>query len=155
MTKRFVMLDNDMLVDAFTPSPDTDIQKVGSSKSTVEALLEDSNVQLAITPLILYEFLRNPKSTKTQEELLAILNDFEQFEITRDVSVRAADIYVASVHQRNEDSQSPTLDKRQFDLLHYVVAEQNELEFITANTKDKERIERIIERMNEVKQNAS
>ena len=57
------------------------------------------------------------------EQMKAILNDFEEFDIRERDATFAAEVF------RKAKAQDMQLNKRQFDLFHCVCAELNELEF--------------------------
>ena len=87
---RFVLLDTNMLIGAF----DTDENNPDhlNSRKIVTELIEDSNVQIAITPLIRYEVLRGVKRI-SREKMQTVLNGFESFEINADIAYQSADIF--------------------------------------------------------------
>ena len=118
--KHLVLLDANLLIGAF----DHDEQNPAhvSSKEKVEELLLDENINIAISPLIRYEVLRGMKRTSIAQ-MQEILNDFEEFSITELEGNRAAEIYRAA------KAQNISLDKRIYDVFHFVIAEVNNLEF--------------------------
>ncbi|MCG3882052.1 PIN domain-containing protein [Psychrobacter submarinus] len=119
---KYVLLDANLLIGAF--DHDATNSKHIESKQIVEDLLLDDKVKIAITPLIRYEVLRGVRRVPT-EQMVEILNDFEEFEITDVEGNRASDIYrLALVKQQK-------LDKRSFDVFHYVVAEIRDLEWMS------------------------
>jgi len=117
---KYVLLDANLLIGAF--DHDATNSKHIESKQIVEDLLLDDKVKIAITPLIRYEVLRGVRRVPT-EQMVEILNDFEEFEITDVEGNRASDIYRLVKQQK--------LDKRSFDVFHYVVAEIRDLEWMS------------------------
>ncbi len=118
---RMVLLDTNMLIGAFDGDPDSDPVHAEAARR-MEALLLDPDVRLAISPLIRYEVLRKPSKISVAD-LEAILNNFEQFDIRENDARRSAEIY------RLASDKGQKIDKRQFDVFHYVCAELNGLEF--------------------------
>lgn len=117
---KYVLLDANLLIGAF--DHDTTNPKHIESKQIVESLLLDNNVKIAITPLIRYEVLRGVRRVP-RAQMVEILNDFEEFEITDVEGNRASDIYRIALTKHQK------LDKRSFDVFHYVVAEIRNLEW--------------------------
>ena len=118
---RMVLLDANMLIGAFDGDPDNNPVHA-EAKRRMEELLLDPDVRLATSPLIRYETLRNVKRISVAD-LEAILNDFEQFDTREKDARRSAEIY------RLARDKGQKIDKRQFDVFHYVCAELNGLEF--------------------------
>ncbi len=121
----YILLDANLLIGAFDHD-NTNIKHI-ESKKIVESLLLDDDVKIAITPLIRYEVLRGVRRVPV-EKMVAILNDFEEFEITDIEGNRASEIY------RSAFSQNQKLDKRSFDVFHYVVAEIRDLKWMSQDT---------------------
>ncbi len=122
LVSRYILLDANLLIGAF--DHDSENTKHIQSKQIVEALLLDDTVKIAITPLIRYEVLRGVRRVPT-EQMVEILNDFEEFEITDVEGNRASDIYRLALVNNQK------LDKRSFDVFHYVVAEIRNLEWMS------------------------
>lgn len=122
LVSKYILLDANLLIGAF--DHDATNSKHIESKQIVEALLLDDKVKIAITPLIRYEVLRGVRRVPTQQ-MVEILNDFEEFEITDVEGNRASDIYRLALLKNQK------LDKRSFDVFHYVVAEIRDLEWMS------------------------
>lgn len=122
IVSKYILLDANLLIGAFDHNP-SNIKHV-ESKRIVEDLLLSDKVKIAITPLIRYEVLRGVRRVPT-EQMVKILNDFEEFEITDVEGNRASDIYRLALVQNQK------LDKRSFDVFHYVVAEIRDLEWMS------------------------
>lgn len=125
LVSKYILLDANLLIGAFDHD-DTNTKHI-ESKKIVESLLLDVNVKIAITPLIRYEVLRGVRRVST-EQMVEILNDFEEFEITDVEGNRASEIY------RLAFSQNQKLDKRSFDVFHYVVAEIRDLKWMSQDS---------------------
>lgn len=122
---KYILLDANLLIGAF--DHDNANPKHIESKQIVEDLLLDDKVKIAITPLIRYEVLRGVRRVST-EQMVEILNDFEEFEITDIEGNRASEIY------RLAFAKNQKLDKRSFDVFHYVVAEIRDLKWMSQDT---------------------
>lgn len=122
IVSKYILLDANLLIGAF--DHDDTNEKHIESKKIVESLLLNDSVKIAITPLIRYEILRGVRRVPT-EQMVQILNDFEEFEITDVEGNRASDIYRLALVKNQK------LDKRSFDVFHYVVAEIRDLEWMS------------------------
>lgn len=118
---RTILIDANLLIGAFDGDADNNPAHA-AAKEKVEGLLRDPDVRLATSSLIRYEVLRNVQKVPVAD-LESILNDFQQFDVREKEARRAAEIY------RLASASGQKLDKRQFDVFHYVCAELNELEF--------------------------
>ena len=118
---RTILIDANLLIGAFDGEPETNPAHA-AAKEKIESLLRDPDVWLATSSLIRYEVLRNVRTIPVAD-LESILNDFQQFDIREKDARRAAEIY------RIASANGQRLDKRQFDVFHYVCAEMNGLEF--------------------------
>ena len=90
LVSKYILLDANLLIGAF--DHDAENTKHIESKQIVESLLLDNTVKIAITPLIRYEVLRGVRRVPT-EQMVEILNDFEEFGITDIEGNRASEIY--------------------------------------------------------------
>ena len=117
MSERFILLDANLLIGAF--DHDKDNPKHIEAKSIVTELLNYDKVKIAITPLIRYEVLRGVKRIAVNE-MQAILDDFQEFEITDKEGNFASQIYRLAKKQTN---------KHNFDIFHYAVSKIRQLEW--------------------------
>lgn len=115
--QRFILLDANLLIGAF--DHDKDNPKHIEAKQLVNALLLDDTVKIAITPLIRYEVMRGVKRISL-EQMQAILDDFQEFEITDKEGNFASHIY------RKTNKQT---DKHNFDIFHFAVCQIRQLEW--------------------------
>lgn len=134
LVSKYILLDANLLIGAF--DHDATNSKHLESKKIVENLLLDDKVKIAITPLIRYEVLRGVRRVPI-EQMVEILNDFEEFEITDIEGNRASEIY------RLAFSNNQKLDKRSFDVFHYVVAEIRNLKWMSQDS-DISKIENLV-----------
>ena len=117
---RMVLLDANLLIGAFDGEQDNPAHQ--EAKQHLTRLLSDPQVKLALTPLIRYEVLRGAQRVAL-DELDSVLNDFHEFEVKGTEARRAAEIF------RIARSAGKPLDKKAFDVFHWVCAELNQLEF--------------------------
>ena len=121
---RAVLLDANLLIGAFELEEGNEQHK--QAQLQLRALLKDPDVKLAITPLIRYEVLRGARRVSV-EDLNARLNAFQEFDVCAADARRAAEIF------RQAQQQGTPLEKRRFDVFHFVCAELNNLELGTAD----------------------
>ena len=121
---RAVLLDTNLLIGAFEPEEGNEQHK--QAQLQLRALLKDPDVKLAITPLIRYEVLRGARRVAV-EDLNARLNAFQEFDVRAADARRAAEIF------RQAQQNGTPLEKRMFDVFHFVCAELNDLELGTAD----------------------
>jgi predicted nucleic acid-binding protein len=121
---RAVLLDTNILIGAFEPEQGNEPHM--QAQARLRALLQDPDVKLAITPLIRYEVLRGARRVSV-EQLDERLNAFQEFDVRGADARRAAEIY------RQAQQQGTALDKRKFDVFHWVCAELNQLEIDSAD----------------------
>ena len=135
MTRR-VLLDTNLLIAAFDATSTTSEEKRTHAKTILSHLLSDNEVALAITPLIRYEVLRgvawlNPEN---YQDLKNILSAFTEFDISREVSELAADLYRFDKHQAEQKNENKNLEKRKFDIFHLACSKCNHLELASQDT---------------------
>ena len=120
-----ILLDTNLIIAAF----DT---KDSEAQEQLRNLLEDEEVAFAISPLIRYEVLRGIAFSDDDKyiELQKILNDFEEFDIGRDVSELSARIFRYAKQQERD-----IVNKRSFDVFHCATAKCNGLD-ICSNDSD-------------------
>jgi predicted nucleic acid-binding protein len=122
VAKRY-LLDSNLLIGAFDGEAGNEAH--AAAKEKVIALLKDPEVRLALTPLIRYEVLRGCRGSV--DELDARLNDFEEFDVSGLDARRAAEIF------REAKVAGTPLNKMEFDVFHWVCAEHNKLELLSAD----------------------
>lgn len=92
--------------------------------------MRDETIAVAITPLIRYEVLRGIgwQENERYDELQDLLGDFEEFDIDREVSELAANLYRFDVEQSKINNIPRNFEKRKFDMFHFASAVCNNLE---------------------------
>ncbi|MES2944634.1 MAG: PIN domain-containing protein [Pseudomonadota bacterium] len=126
---RGVLLDTNLIIQAFDHAGTSDPATRDAAKTRMNALLSDPEVMLAITPLIRYEVLRGiPAVDATRvQELSAVLTQFETYEIRSVEANLAAELWRYAVSK----DQKP--NKRSFDIAHVASAKANNLEMTSAD----------------------
>lgn len=109
------LLDANKLITAFDTGDE-------ALKQEIIKDLENDAIGVAITPLIRYEVLRGLK-TMPYETMKAILDEFVELEVRRQDAELAAQIF--AYHWVNKKNKEENIDKRTFDLMHYVCAFNN------------------------------
>lgn len=122
-----------MLIGAF--DHDEDNAKHLEARKTVRSLMQDSEITIAITPLIRYEVLRKVTRVSPQQ-MQEILDGFESFDIDKTISDRASEIW------RKGQQSWENKEKRNFDIFHYSVSDVLNLEWVS-NDRDLKNIEKI------------
>jgi predicted nucleic acid-binding protein len=132
MTMRKVLPDANMLIGAFDGEPGN--QKHEEAYRNVMAWLDDPEVKLATTPLILYEVLRGVRRAPP-EKLEARLTVFQMFDIHEEEARQAAKVYCLAKEKGlfglDKDNPAPEEKRwfnRSFDLFYCVCAGLNDLE---------------------------
>jgi predicted nucleic acid-binding protein len=118
----WVLLDANILIGAFDGDPAS--EEHVRARERLQSMMDDPEVDLAITPLIRYEVLRGVRR-KSPAAVDAALNYFQSFEICTEHGVRAAEIF------RLAKDAGAGLDKRSFDLFHCVCAEINDMDVLS------------------------
>ena len=127
---RGVLLDTNLLIGALDDSGSTSEQQCEKAKEQLTELLLDPDVALAITPLIRYEVLRGISISEGErfDQMKQALAGFEEFDISRDVSELAANLFRFDRSEAVDLGDSRNIEKRKFDVFHLASAECNTLE---------------------------
>ena len=123
MATRRVLLDANLLIAALDHEGTSIEDAKVKARHILSELMSDSNVAVAITPLIRYEVLRgiDLKNAVGYRHVKEALDNFMEFDITRAMSERAAELFRRhQAEQRGSDTIS--VDKRRFDAFHVATA---------------------------------
>lgn len=136
MTRK-VLLDANLLIAAFDRSGSTAPEMKQRAIQQLEALMQEPDIVLFITPLVRYEVLRGIawQDARVWCEIAAILNEFPELEITRDISDLSANLFRFDKYQAEQKTEKRNLDKRKFDVFHFCCAHCNGLD-IYSNDSD-------------------
>lgn len=145
MTQHF-LLDTNLIVALFDEHASTSAEVKAAAAALLESLLADDEVALSISPLIRYEVLRGIhwQDSARLARLMNVLNRFEEFDIGKEVSLLAADLYRFDAFQNQQEGQQRNLDKRKFDVFHFATAQVNQLSLASADS-DVAKIQRLHE----------
>jgi predicted nucleic acid-binding protein len=132
MTIREVLPDANMLIGAFDGEPGNPLHEEAYRR--IMAWLDDPDVRLVTTPLILYEVLRGVRHMSS-EKLETRLMGFQVFDIHKEEACQAAKVYRLAKEKRMfglDGDEARTEERhwfnRSFDLFYCVCAEANGLE---------------------------
>ena len=111
-------------------------------------LVNDDNVELVITPLLRYEFLR--KFTWQTEnadfvKFKAAIEEFTWLDISKDVTDLATNLYRLDKYEADSKGIPKNLEKRKFDVFHFATAKINGIELLS-NDKHIDQMEGLYER---------
>jgi len=116
MNQKSVLVDANILI-AVIDGKDDNPNHIEAKQKFNDLIAQ--NATIAITPLIRYEVLRGVKRIAVNE-MQAILDDFQEFEITDKEGNFASQIYRLAKKQTN---------KHNFDIFHYAVSKIRQLEW--------------------------
>lgn len=141
---RKILLDANTII-LFMASQNKDSQHIESADDlennqqkiqSIRELLSNPDVALAITPLIRYEVLRGAKDKFEYQTLESILEEFEEFDINKDIGELSACIFKdrfesLKANQSEKQKEEINMLKRSFDICHFASAKCNKLEFLS------------------------
>lgn len=112
------------------------------------ALVNDDTVELVITPLLRYEFLRKFSWQHENEDFnkfRAAVEEFTWLDISKDVTDLATDLYRLDKFEAESKGIAKNLEKRKFDVFHFATAKINGIELLS-NDKHIDQMEGLYER---------
>ncbi|PAK91695.1 PIN domain-containing protein [Stenotrophomonas rhizophila] len=136
---RLVLLDANILIGALDGEQGNEAHD--DAMAQFEALVNDPDVKLAISPLVRYEVLRGMREDDV-DFVNSQLNDMKEFEVRGAEAIRAAEVF------RRARQKDIKLDKRKFDVFHCVCAELNNLEILSRDA-DIESIQNLMKAVDE------
>jgi predicted nucleic acid-binding protein len=153
---RRVLLDTNLLIGALEPEPGN--LKHEEAKARLHDLMNDSDVEIFITPLIRYEVLRGVRRIPFAD-MEAKLDAIQELPVREEEATRAAELFRLVKEDKDEKKSFQSgrneegvcsacgrhsLDKYSFDLFHYACAEVNGLE-IASQDSDVQKIQQLIQ----------
>lgn len=148
MSERELLLDANYLIYLLEGKVDNNDIKLLQKLKNLRAEIALDNVEIVITPLIRYEFLRY-FLWKTQNDdvktYINFMNQFTTLDISQDVADLAADLYRLDKFESDNANLNKNIDKRQFDIFHFATAKINDIELLS-NDKHLPQLERLYER---------
>lgn len=112
------------------------------------ALINDDNVELAITPLLRYEFLRKfgwQAENEDFDKFKAAVEEFTWLDISKDVTDLATNLYRLDKYESETKGIAKNLEKRKFDVFHFATAKINGIELLS-NDKHIAQMQELYER---------
>ncbi len=97
-------------------------------------LINDDNIELAITPLLRYEFLRKFGWQTENEDFIkfkAAVEEFTWLDISKEVTDLATNLYRLDKHEADSKGIEKNLEKRKFDVFHFATAKVNGIDLLS------------------------
>ena len=145
MSERELLLDANYLIYLLEGKVDENDANLLQKLKTLRAEIASNNVEVVITPLIRYEFLRYFLWKKWDDEVkryVNVMNMLTTLDISQDVADLAADLYRLDKFIANENNVNKNIDKRQFDIFHFATAKVNDIELLS-NDKHLPQLEKL------------
>ncbi len=134
MSERELLLDANYLIYLLEGKVDNNDIKLLQKLKNLRAEIALDNVEVVITPLIRYEFLRY-FSWRVQEsevqKYIDVMNQLTTLEISREVADLATDLYRFDKFESENANVNKNIDKRQFDIFHFATAKINDIELLS------------------------
>ncbi|WP_201569301.1 type II toxin-antitoxin system VapC family toxin [Psychrobacter sp. JCM 18900] len=134
MKEKEKLLDTNYLIGLLEGKSDGNDTELLQNLKNLRSEIALNNVEVVITPLIRYEFLRY-FMWKTQEseikKYINVMNGLTTLDISKDVADLAADLYRLDKFEADNANVNKNIDKRQFDIFHFATAKINGIELLS------------------------
>ncbi|MGP5211402.1 type II toxin-antitoxin system VapC family toxin [Psychrobacter alimentarius] len=134
MKEKEKLLDTNYLIGLLEGKSDGNDTELLQNLKNLRSEIALNNVEVVITPLIRYEFLRY-FMWKTQEseikKYINVMNGLTTLDISQDVADLAADLYRLDKFEADNANVNKNIDKRQFDIFHFATAKINGIELLS------------------------
>lgn len=134
MKEKEKLLDTNYLIGLLEGKSDGNDTELLQNLKNLRSEIALNNVEIVITPLIRYEFLRY-FLWKTQEseieDYINVMNGLTTLDISQDVADLAADLYRLDKFESDKNNVNKNIDKRQFDIFHFATAKINGIELLS------------------------
>lgn len=134
MKEKEKLLDTNYLIGLLEGKSDGNDTELLQNLKNLLSEIALNNVEVVITPLIRYEFLRY-FLWKTQEseikKYINVMNGLTTLDISQDVADLAADLYRLDKFEADNANVNKNIDKRQFDIFHFATAKINGIELLS------------------------
>ncbi|WP_114701896.1 type II toxin-antitoxin system VapC family toxin [Psychrobacter proteolyticus] len=134
MKEKEKLLDTNYLIGLLEGKSDGDDTELLQNLKDLRNEIKSENVEVVITPLIRYEFLRY-FLWKTQEsdikKYIDVMNGLTTLDISQNVADLAADLYRLDKFEASKKNINKNIDKRQFDIFHFATAKINGIELLS------------------------
>lgn len=148
MKEKEKLLDTNYLIGLLEGKSDGNDTELLQNLKNLRSEIALNNVEVVITPLIRYEFLRY-FLWKTQEseikKYINVMNGLTTLDISQDVADLAADLYRLDKFEADNANINKNIDKRKFDVFHFATAKINGIELLS-NDKHIDQMEGLYER---------
>ncbi|MGP4953051.1 type II toxin-antitoxin system VapC family toxin [Psychrobacter sp. T6-1] len=145
MSEKELLLDANYLIYLLEGKVDKNDANLLQKLKTLRAEIASNNVEVVITPLIRYEFLRYflwKKQENDVKKYVHLMNQFTTLDISQDVADLAADLYRLDKFESDNNNINKNIDKRQFDIFHFATAKVNNIELLS-NDKHLPQLEKL------------
>lgn len=145
MIERELLLDANYLIYLLEGKVDENDVNLLQKLKTLRAEIASNNVEVVITPLIRYEFLRYFLWKEKDSEVkryINVMNMLTTLDISQDVADLAADLYRLDKFIAKGNNVNKNIDKRQFDIFHFATAKVNNIELLS-NDKHLPQLEKL------------
>lgn len=134
MKEKEKLLDTNYLIGLLEGKSDGNDTELLQNLKNLRSEIASNNVEVVITPLIRYEFLRY-FLWKTQEsdikKYIDVMNGLTTLDISQKVADLAADLYRLDKFEASKNNVNKNIDKRQFDIFHFATAKINDIELLS------------------------
>lgn len=134
MSERELLLDANYLIYLLEGKVDEKDTNLLQKLKTLRTEIASNDVEVVITPLIRYEFLRYFLWKEQDDEVKKYVNFMNQFttlDISQNVADLAADLYRIDKFESDKKQVNKNIDKRQFDIFHFATAKINHIELLS------------------------
>lgn len=145
MSERELLLDANYLIYLLEDKVDANDANLLQRLKTLRAEIASNNVEVVITPLIRYEFLRYFLWKEKDGEVksyINVMNSLTTLDISQNVADLAADLYRLDKFESDKKRVNKNIDKRQFDIFHFATAKINDIELMS-NDKHLPQLEKL------------
>lgn len=145
MSEKELLLDANYLIYLLEDKVDENDSDLLQKLKNLRAEIASNNVEVVITPLIRYEFLRYFLWKKEDDEVkryVNVMNMLTTLDISQDVADLAAELYRLDKFIASENNVNKNIDKRQFDIFHFATAKVNNIELLS-NDKHLPQLEKL------------
>lgn len=134
MSERELLLDANYLIYLLEGKVDEKDTNLLQKLKTLRAEIASNDVEVVITPLIRYEFLRYflwKEQDDEVKEYVNFMNQFTTLDISQNVADLAANLYRIDKFDSDKKQVNKNIDKRQFDIFHFATAKINDIELLS------------------------
>ena len=148
MKEKEKLLDTNYLIGLLEGKSDGNDTELLQNLKDLRSEIASNNVEVVITPLIRYEFLRYFLWETQENEVkkyINVMNGLTTLDISQDVADLAADLYRLDKFEASKNNVNKNIDKRQFDIFHFATAKINDIELLS-NDKHLPQLEDLYQR---------